>query len=176
MKKLILLTLIFGVLLVSCGEAGKDIAREPDVAIPQVTVIAGSDNAYPTTEASTGTPLPKRIAGSMTCAGGAAYRRRETQLYTDGTVITKAFGGFENERAVVRSRAPEAQVRSLRATFASKEWQQLGAKYGKEHPDSISCSVVGGGKEVESVNGQGPPILIKVQDHFIRIESTVLGE
>lgn len=174
MRTLILLTLVFGVLLIACGEAGGDVARELDVATPPATVGIGSGSVDPTPDASTGTPLPRRIVGSMTCAGGlASISPRKTVVYADGTVTIRESGPQDT---VVHARTSKGQVQWLQAAFASSEWQELDATYGKDHPDSSFCTVVGGGKKVVSINRHGPPILSDVQHQFIRIQEAALRQ
>lgn len=88
MRRSLSVILALGLFGSACGPADGRVAP----ATPPATVESGPGSVDPTPEASTGTPLSRRIVGSMTCGRTLKYTWQEAVVYADGSVRIKGSG------------------------------------------------------------------------------------
>lgn len=171
--------LLFGMLLLlgGCGSA-------PGSASTPSTSTAHDDTAQDTDHggaspagASGGAASSVGSAGpigALTRSGGIQGKTETLVVGADGTLQLR--NGDINGQVVKTAQAPQAQVDSLSAVFASSEWQQLAPKHGRQLPDGFAYTVSAGNKQVQTYDGaQNPPLLDTVLNQFNALWQVVQG-
>ena len=98
------------------------------------------------------------IVGSFTRSGGLQGLTETLTVHSDGTVtLSQGEGSGAPYRT---AQVPNAQVQSLQAVFASKEWQQLEGSYGQQVPDGFQYTISANGKQVQTYDGAQHPAIL----------------
>lgn len=95
---------------------------------------------------------------TLTRSGGMQGKMETLVVGGDGRL--QLLKGDINGQVVKTAQAPQAQLDSLVAAFASREWQQLTPQYGHQVPDGFAYTISGGNKQIAAYDGaQNPPVL-----------------
>lgn len=116
--------------------------------------------------------LPRGVIARWQCLGGVHAFPDETVVYADGKVMTGEGWSWEsNSASHDTGKVPVSEIEKLNATFASAEWQDLKASYGRNGVDVRGCTITGGGKQVmTNRGGGGPSVLTEVEGQFLHLK------
>lgn len=115
-----------------------------------------------------------QIVASFTRSGGLQGKTETLVIAGDGTLTIRE--GDPNGSISKTAKAPPAQIESLRATFASRDWQQLAASYGRQVPDGYAYTIRAGNKNITTYDGaQNPPILDNILSQMNKLWQIALN-
>ena len=121
-------------------------------------VLLTACGATGTDQGSTTSASSDPIIASFTRSGGLQGKTETLVIARDGTLTIRE--GDPNGPISKTAKAPPAQLDSLRATFASRDWRQLAASYGRQVPDGYAYTIRAGNKTITAYDGaQNPPTL-----------------